>query len=113
MVNPPKNAQRRLIGMYISGGGGKVGLTYAHAIYELTWLDGNTVKTVVERGHDLRVLMDSRDMNGTKKQKALHAITLRPEFESHIRAASVLMNDIEKACVEIDDKLREEYDRKG
>ncbi len=111
LIKPKKKTspkQRRVIGMYVSGGGGKVGLTYAHAIYEVSYLEGNTVVVKHERGRNLRVLPGFQDFNGTKKQKERYAVELRPQYESMIRAAATLMHDIEQACVDIDDKLRED-----
>lgn len=98
----PELTSRRAIGVNLLVG--KVPPS-AYVVYEETWIEGNRLITKINHGHHLRTLPGFSDLNPrSKKEAELNKEQLRPEYYTTIQAASLLMKDIENACVAIDQK---------
>jgi D-Tyr-tRNAtyr deacylase len=105
----PRVIRRRLIGLFISGSQ-RNAPPMAHAIYEedtLEEIKGTLVfRTKMSRGDSLQVCQHTGMLNGSKKEKAYHLQAFRPDLHYSIQAASVLYQQIEHACRQLDDQRK-------
>ena len=93
----PKEFDRRVVGLTVLAGHRCPPIAYV--LYEVFFDDGS--KTY-ERGHSLRTMHGMQDLNGTKKEKAMHGISLRPEMHREVAAAAILFDHISAECQYID-----------
>jgi hypothetical protein len=88
-----KEMSRNPCGIHISQGRAPIS---AHQLYRVCWDDG-TVTT--ERGAQIQTMRGIREVGESKKDERY-----RPELQSTMEAAYILMRDIGWACSEVDDK---------
>lgn len=102
----PKPIRRRILGLYISGAS-RNSPPSVHAIYEEDTLEkeGKTLvfRTKAVRGDSLQVVQHSGMLNGSKKQKEYYLKAFRPDLHYSMQAAAVLYQQLEHACLELDE----------
>jgi hypothetical protein len=98
--------RRRLLGLNIIGASVN-SPPLVHAIYEESFLEkvGKTMvfRTRPTRGYTVDVVQHSGMLNGSKKEKAYHLKSFRPDLWASIQAAAILYQQLEHACVELDE----------
>lgn len=94
--------RRRLLGLNITGASSN-SPPLVHAIYEEEQIEQMTFTTKVVRGSTIHVNQHSGMLNGSKKEKAYHLKSFRPDLWASIQAAAILYQQLEHACVELDE----------
>lgn len=97
----PKVIRRRAVGIQVVAGG-KV-FPNAHIIYEEMYDDGTYGKIV--RGHTLHGVEGAASLNArTKKERDFHRQAVRTDLFPTMQAASILIDEIWRACKTLDEK---------
>lgn len=99
MSRKPKEYQRSAEALYIAAGARCPPI--AHALYRVFMDDGSSR---YERGRTLRTMHGTQDLNGSKKEIAMHAISLRTEMHTEVSAAALLYQHIMAECQYIDEQ---------
>ena len=98
-----KEISRRYVGLSILAGG--KAQPCAYAIYEITWSD---FTTGIKYGNILKTVVGSEHLNGSKRTQKKSRKNLREDLYSSITAASVLLQEVEHACFELDKQIKED-----
>jgi len=76
-----------------------------HALYEETWIEKNELVTRITHGHSIRTVPGFADLNPRNKKEAeRNKEELRPELFTIIQAIALLMADLERECLHLDEK---------
>lgn len=97
--------RRYPVGISVSGSGNRGGKAFpsVHMVYEALMSDGSW-KLV--RGVTVHTVPGLDCLNGTKKSKAEAWKKIRGDLTTTIEAASVLLRDLEHACLSADGQLK-------
>lgn len=96
----PKEIDRRPVGIHVDVA--KSG-PLAYALYEVTYDTGKELKVVIEKGAYIHCWPGIRPAKPTKAEKARYARYTRPELDYYIRAATILLEPVTRACWDADD----------
>jgi hypothetical protein len=102
----PKVVRRRIVGLWMMGSS-RGCPPIARAIYEEDTLEreGKTLifRSKIARGDTIQVVQHSGMLNGSKREKEYHLKAFRPDLYNSIQAAAVLYQQIEQACLQLDE----------
>jgi hypothetical protein len=113
LFKTPKEVDRRPIGLHVDVA--KSG-PLAYALYEVTYDTGREFETRIEKGAYIHCWPGMRVVNPTPKEAArekARAKFTRPDMDYYIRAATILLEPIARACWDADAPPKKKDKKRG